>query len=53
MESILQGITYEVCLVCLDDVIIAGQMLYQKLDNLRKLFQGFQMAHFKPNPKKS
>jgi len=39
MESVLRGLTYEACLVYLDDVIVIGRTFQEQLDNLQKVFQ--------------
>jgi hypothetical protein len=52
MESVLWGLTYEACLVSLDDVIVVGRTFQERLDNLRKVFQRFQRARLKLNPEK-
>jgi hypothetical protein len=41
METVLRGLTYESCLVYLDDVIVIGHMFQEHLLNLRKEFQWF------------
>ena len=38
MESVLRGLTYEACLVYLDDIVI-GCTFQEQLDNLQKVFQ--------------
>jgi hypothetical protein len=38
MESVLRGLTYEPCLVYLDDVIVIGCTFQEQLDNLWKVF---------------
>jgi len=52
MESILRGLTYEACLVYLDDITVIGRTFQQQLDNLQKVFQRLQEAHLKLNPEK-
>jgi hypothetical protein len=52
MESVLRGLTYEACLVYLDDVIVIGCTFQEQLDNLRRVFQWLQEAHLKLNPEK-
>jgi hypothetical protein len=52
MEAVLRGLTYEACLVYLDDVIVIGCTFQEQLDNLRKVFQRLQEAHLKLNPEK-
>jgi hypothetical protein len=39
MASILRGLTYDACLVYLDDIIVFGRT-FQELDNLLKVFKG-------------
>ena len=51
MESVLRGLTYEACLVYLDDVIVIGRTFQEQLDNLQ-LFQRLREAHLKLNPEK-
>jgi hypothetical protein len=51
MESVLRGLTYDACLVYLDDVIVVGRN-FQELDNLRKVFQRIREARLKLNPGK-
>jgi hypothetical protein len=52
MESVLRGLTYEACLVYLDDVIVIGRTFQKQLDNLQKVFQRLREAHLKLNPEK-
>jgi hypothetical protein len=52
MESVLRGLTYESCLVYLDDVIVIGRTFHEHLANLRKVFQRFREARLKFNPEK-
>jgi hypothetical protein len=52
MESVLRGLTYEACLVYLDDVIVIGRTFQEQLDNLRRVFQRLREAHLKLNPEK-
>lgn len=46
MESVLQGLRYEACLVYLDDVIITGQTFHMNLSNLQ-VFQRLLSTHLK------
>jgi hypothetical protein len=39
MDSVLRGLTYDACLVHLDDVTVIGRMFQEQRDNLRKVFQ--------------
>jgi hypothetical protein len=43
--SVLRGLTYETCLVDLDDVILIGGMFQELLDNLQKVFQRVRETH--------
>ena len=52
MESVLRGLTYEACLVYLDDVVVISRTFQEQLDNLRKVFQRLREAHLKLNPEK-
>ena len=51
-ESVLRGLTYEACLVYLDDVIVIGCTFQEQMYNLRKVFQRLREAHLKLNPEK-
>jgi hypothetical protein len=52
METVLGGLTYQSCLVYLDDVIVIGRTFQEHLLNLRKVFQRFRDAHLKLIPEK-
>ena len=52
MESVLRGLTYEDCLVCLDDIIVIGCNFQEWLDSQWKVFQRLREAHLKLNPEK-
>jgi hypothetical protein len=47
METVLRGLTYDSCLVYLDDVIFIGRTFEEHLHNLRKVFQRFREACLK------
>jgi hypothetical protein len=47
MESVLRGLTYEACVVYLDDFIVIGRTFQGQLDNLRKVFQRLREAQLK------
>jgi hypothetical protein len=49
METVLRGLTYESCLVCLDDVIVIGSTFPEHLLNLRKGLQRFREAFLSPS----
>jgi hypothetical protein len=52
METVLRGLTYNACLVYLDDVIVISRTLQEHLVNQRKVFQRFREARLKLNPEK-
>jgi hypothetical protein len=52
MESILRGLTYDACLVYLDDVIVVGGTFQEQLDKLRNVLQTLRDAHLKLNREK-
>jgi hypothetical protein len=52
METVLRGLTFESCLVYLDDVIVIGSTFEEHLLNLRKVFERFRDARLKLNPEK-
>jgi hypothetical protein len=52
METVLRGLTYESCLVYLDDVIAIGRTLREQMHNLQKVFQRFREVHLKLNLEK-
>jgi hypothetical protein len=41
METVLRGLTYDSCLVYLDDVIVFGRTFQEHILNLRKVFERF------------
>lgn len=52
MELLLGGLTWRICLVYLDDVLIMGQMFDEHLKNLQKVFNRIREANLKLNPKR-
>jgi hypothetical protein len=52
METVLRGLTYDSCLVYLDDVIVIGRTFLELVTNLLKLFQRFREVRLKINPEK-
>lgn len=52
METVLRGLTYELCLMYLDNVIVISRTLQEHLINLQKVLQHFCEAHLKLNPEK-
>jgi SAM-dependent methyltransferase len=53
METVLLSLTYDSCLIYLDDVIVIGRNFEEHLLNLRKRFQWFREACLKRIPLKS
>jgi hypothetical protein len=51
-ETVLRGITYDSCLMYLDDDIVIGRTFEEHLLNLRKVFRWFREACLKLNPEK-
>jgi hypothetical protein len=49
METVLRGLTYDSCLVYLDDVIVIGHTLQEHLLNLRKVFERLRETRLKLN----
>ena len=47
MEQILQGLSWTVCLVYLDDVIVHAKTLAEEFENLRTVFQRLRQAGLK------
>ncbi|GFU85611.1 retrovirus-related Pol polyprotein from transposon 297 [Trichonephila clavipes] len=52
METVLKGLTFEACLIYLDDVIIGGRTLEEHLQNIRKVLSKLRDANLKLNPSK-
>jgi hypothetical protein len=52
MESILGGLTWKICLVYLDDIILYSKGFDEQLSHLRQVFQRIREANLKLNPKK-
>jgi hypothetical protein len=52
METVLRNLTYDSCLVYLDDAITIGRTFQEHLLNLRDVFQRFREACLKLNPEK-
>jgi hypothetical protein len=49
IETALRGLTYDSCLVYLDDVILIGRTFQEHILNLRKVFERFREARLKLN----
>ncbi|GFT31011.1 retrovirus-related Pol polyprotein from transposon 17.6 [Trichonephila clavipes] len=52
METVLRGLSYEACLVYLDDIIIMGRSFEEHLKNIRLLLQKLKEANLKLSPSK-
>ncbi|GFV69496.1 retrovirus-related Pol polyprotein from transposon 17.6 [Trichonephila clavipes] len=52
METVLKGLTFEACLIYLDDVIIGGRTFEEHLQNSRKVLSKLSDANLKLNPSK-
>ena len=52
VENVLSGLTYQLCLVYLDDIIVFGSSFEQKLENLNLVFLRMRKANLKLNPDK-
>jgi hypothetical protein len=52
METIVRGLTYESCLVYLDDLMLIGRTFQGHMLNLRKVFLLFREVRPKLNPEK-
>lgn len=53
METVLRGLTYEICPLYLDDVIVIGHTFQEHFFTLRKMFLRFREARLMLNPEKS
>ncbi|GFW23590.1 retrovirus-related Pol polyprotein from transposon 17.6 [Trichonephila clavipes] len=52
METVLRGLSYEACLVYLDDIIIVGRSFEEHLKNIRRVLQMLKEANLKLSPSK-
>lgn len=52
MERILSGLSWNICMVYLDDVIVFSKSFREQLDNLRQVFQRLRVSKLKLSPKK-
>ncbi|GFQ94957.1 retrovirus-related Pol polyprotein from transposon 17.6 [Trichonephila clavata] len=52
METILGGLSYETCLVYLDDIIIVGRSFEEHFNNIRRVLQKLKEANLKLSPSK-
>ncbi|GFX49145.1 retrovirus-related Pol polyprotein from transposon 412 [Trichonephila clavipes] len=52
METVLGGLSYEACLVYLDDIIIVGRSFEEHLKNIRRVLQKLREANLKLSPSK-
>lgn len=52
MEKNLNGLSWKVCLVYLDDIIVFAKTFNDHLANLQKVFERLKCANLKLSPKK-
>lgn len=52
MERVLSNLSWKVCLVYLDDIIILSKTFDEHLENLTQVFERLKGANLKMNPKK-
>lgn len=52
MEMVLKGLTWKICLVYLDDILVMGKSFDDHLKNLEEVFARIGDANLKLNPKK-
>ncbi|GFR04088.1 retrovirus-related Pol polyprotein from transposon 17.6 [Trichonephila clavata] len=52
METVLEGLSYEACLVYLDDIIIVRRSFEEHLNNIRRVLQKLKEAKLKLSPSK-
>lgn len=52
MENVLRGLSLDICLVYLDDIIVLGRSFAHQLKNLELVFERLRTANLKLNPKK-
>ena len=52
MEKVLSNLSWKVCLVYLDDIIIMSKTFDEHVENLRQVFERLRQANLKMNPKK-
>ncbi|POS82770.1 hypothetical protein EPUL_005785, partial [Erysiphe pulchra] len=52
MDNVLRGLSWEICLVYLDDIIVLGKSFTHHLKNLEQVLRRLRAANLKLNPKK-
>ncbi|GFV98194.1 retrovirus-related Pol polyprotein from transposon 412 [Trichonephila clavipes] len=52
METVLGGLSYEACLVYLDDIIIVESSFEEHLKNIRRVLQKLKKANLNLSPSK-
>ena len=53
MSMVLSGLTWEICLVYIDDIIVVGKSFKEHLENLTRVFQRLRDANLKLKPSKT
>ncbi len=52
MEKVLSKLTWKICLIYLDDIIVFSKTFDEHVENLRQVFERLRNANLKMNPKK-
>ncbi|GFT19001.1 retrovirus-related Pol polyprotein from transposon 17.6 [Trichonephila clavipes] len=52
MKTVLKGLSYEACLVYIDDIIIVGRSFEEHLKNIRRVLQNLKEANLQLSPTK-
>ena len=52
MDVVLCGLSYQICLVYLDDIIVFGQTFEEQLERLEEVFKCLRSANLKLKPSK-
>lgn len=52
MEYVLRNLTYKICLIYLDDILIYSRTFEEHLTNLRQVFDRLRHANLKLKPSK-
>lgn len=52
MEKVLSNLSWKICMLYLDDIIILSKKFDEHIENLRQVFERFKSANLKMNSKK-